>query len=105
MARQKRKLQKPEAKPQFSALPTKALLEVARICALGDKKHGGRTSWKKPCPWSKLYDHMQRHAHKFWAGEDRDGEDGFYHLAAVVHRALNLLEFQLENKGDDDRLA
>jgi hypothetical protein len=76
---------------RFDLLPPKALYEVAEHYGRGAEKYSD-DNWRKGYDWSLSYAAMQRHAHKFWAGEDLDPETGTHHLAAVVFHALTILE-------------
>jgi hypothetical protein len=87
---------------QLGAMDPKAIMEVASVAGFGTEKYD-RYNFAKGYRWSLSYDALQRHLHAFWAGEDRDPESGYYHLAHAAWHCLALLTFKLRGKGTDDR--
>ena len=86
---------------RLDLIPAEALWEVGRVYGLGARKYEDN-NWRRGYRWSNSYAALQRHAARFWAGEDRD-EGGFDHMAAVAWHALTLLTFMREHPELDDR--
>lgn len=87
---------------QLGGMEPRALLEMAKVAGYGAAKYD-RYNFLKGYRWSLSYDALQRHAHLFWAGEDRDEESKLYHLAHAAWHCLTLLSFTLFTLGTDDR--
>lgn len=81
-------------KAAFAGLSPAALFELARLAELGAEKYG-QFNYMKGIPFSALYSALQRHAWRWWAGEERDPDDGQHHLASVAWHALALLHYVL----------
>jgi hypothetical protein len=84
------------SKIRFRDIPPEAMWEVARCYDIGNMKHGAET-WREPTDWLDVYDALERHKTRWRAGEDWD-EDGFHHLAAIIHRAMTLLVYSLDEQ-------
>lgn len=91
-----------EGKLRYDLIPPEALAELVKVYTLGAAKYGDH-NWRKGTNWSRFYAAMQRHAWLWWAGEERDGEDGQHHLASVAWCALALMTYEAEQIGEDDR--
>ena len=90
-------------KLRYDLLPPDALEELVRVYTIGADKYGDH-NWLKGMEFSRLFAAMQRHAWKFWKGEDTDNKDGQNHLASVAWCALTLLVYQIRGIGEDDRV-
>jgi hypothetical protein len=88
-------------KPRASLIVSKALLEVAKVGTFGAEKYGDH-NFRKGMKWSRLADAGLRHLFAYLSGERIDSESGLSHLAHVAWNILALLEFELENVGEDD---
>lgn len=91
-----------DQKPRMSLIPQRALMEVAKVMTMGAKKYDDH-NWRKGMNWSRLSDAQLRHMAKFINGQNYDEESGLYELAHAAANCLMLLEYQLNNLGDDDR--
>lgn len=89
---------------RFDLLPPAAMYALAEHYGKGAEKYGD-SNWEKGYEWSKSYQALQRHAWKFWSGEDIDPETGTHHMAAVAFHALALLEYHQTHPEFDDRKA
>lgn len=94
-------------KPRFDLLPPDALEELAKLYTAGAVKYGPN-NWAEHggLNFSRVYSAMQRHANKFWAGQDYDDDPvGAYqhHMASVAWCALTLLAYTKRGIGRDDR--
>lgn len=94
--------QKGQKDAQLGAMCPRSIMEVAKVAAFGGKKYA-RYNFLKGFQYSLAYDALQRHAHAFWAGEDKDPESGLPHMAHCAWQALCLVAFQLRGIGKDDR--
>lgn len=92
--------QKGQKAEQFSLLPPRALMEVARVYAFGAAKYD-RDNWQRGYPYHLSMDAHQRHTQLYWSGESYDQESGLHHMAHAVFHALALIYFD----GDLDRYA
>lgn len=93
---------KDEGKPRVDLIPPDALLELGAVYAYGSKKYFER-NWERGMPWSKMVGPLFRHLLRFMAGEERDAESGYLHIAHVAWNALGLLAYTLRGIGEDDR--
>ena len=89
-------------KPKYSLIPHEALDGLARLFTRGGLKYGDR-NWELGMNWSRVYDALQRHAGKWFAGEDYDPEDSQHHLLSVIWCAMVLYTYQARKAGTDDR--
>ena len=94
--------QKGQKAEQLGAVDPVALLELARVAGLGTQKYE-RFNYLRGYAWHLSYDALQRHAMKFWSGEDVDPDSGCLHAACVAWHALALCSFVLRSLGTDDR--
>jgi hypothetical protein len=89
-------------KERFDLIPPIPLMELANLYSRGAVKYGDR-NWEEGIKWGRIFAAMMRHAWKWWAGEERDQEDGQHHLASVAWCALTLLEYNRTHPECDDR--
>ena len=90
---------KPET---YSLIPVGPLAELARVYGYGCDKYEPR-NWEKGYPYSWSLDAMQRHIEAFRSGEYKDNESGLAHCAHAIFHLMTLMEFEITNKGTDDR--
>lgn len=76
-----------DGKPRMDLLPMDALLEVAKVLAMGAKKYGDR-NWEKGIDTQRLRAAGLRHDAASEMGEDLDPESGLTHRA---HKACDAL--------------
>jgi hypothetical protein len=95
-------LKNDSGKPRYDLIPSDALDGVARLLGQGANKYGV-PNWEKGFTWSRLYAALERHARKWWRGEDYDADDGQHHLLSVIVTAMMLYAHQARNLGQDDR--
>lgn len=81
-------------KPRFDLIPPDFMWLMADLLAMGAKKYADR-NWEKGMSFGRVFAAMQRHAWKFWSGEDFDQEDGQRHLISVAWCAMVLLHYTL----------
>lgn len=91
-----------QEKPDMSLLPSKALVEVARVLTFGSKKYSAH-NWRKGYQWSRLIAAAMRHLTAYNDGEDRDPESGISHLAHAASCLMMLLEWEKTHPEFDDR--
>lgn len=89
-------------KPRWELLPYTAVAKVVDVLTLGASKYAPR-NWEKGLSFSDTFASLQRHATKWFGGEDHDDETGIHHMAHVATNALFLVYFALTGKGKDDR--
>lgn len=88
---------------RFDLLPVGPLVEVAELYGAGALKYEDR-NWERGYLWSLSFGAMQRHAWKFWHGEDVDPETRKHHMASVAFHAMALMEFGTTHPEKDDRV-
>lgn len=88
-------------KPRVSLIFTQALLEVAKVGTFGALKYDDH-NWRKGMKWSRLTDAQLRHLIAYVSGDRKDNESGLSHLAHVAWNALALVEYELNQIGEDD---
>jgi hypothetical protein len=89
-------------KPRYDLIPPEALDGLARLLTQGVESYG-KDNWQKGLAWSRLYAALQRHAWKWFRGEDYDADDGQHHLLSVISSAMFLYASQAREIGCDDR--
>lgn len=94
--------QKGSKPARFDLIPTRALWLLACLYGRGCQKYADR-NWERGYKWSLSYAAMQRHATKYWAGENADPETGVPHLIAVAWHAFALVTFAVTHPELDDR--
>jgi hypothetical protein len=87
---------------RFSLIPWDALEALAEHYGRGAAKYGER-NWEKGYPWSWSYDALQRHAHAWLSGQDRDPQTKAHHMVCVAWHAFALIAFAARGIGEDDR--
>jgi hypothetical protein len=87
---------------RFSLIPWDALEALAEHYGRGAVKYGER-NWEKGYPWSWSYDALQRHAHAWLSGQDRDPQTKAHHMVCVAWHAFALIAFASRGIGEDDR--
>lgn len=91
-----------QGKPRTDLLPPKALMAIAAAYAHGAEKYGDH-NWINGASWGRYYGALLRHCFAWWAGEDKDPDTGFHHLAHAGANALIVLEYVLRGIGNDSR--
>jgi hypothetical protein len=79
-----------EDKPRMDLVPWDAVMEVARVLALGSVKYGDR-NWEHGFQYSRLYGAVFRHMALAASGESADPETGRLHLSHAACSILMLL--------------
>lgn len=87
---------------QVGALDPVSVIALARVAGMGANKYSAY-NFMKGTDWSLMFNAMQRHALRFWSGEDIDPESGEPHMAHAAWMALALVGFALRGTGVDDR--
>ncbi len=89
-------------KPRVSLIMmSKALLEVAKVGTMGAEKYGDH-NFRNGMKWSRIADADLRHFFQYLDGELVDQESKLSHLAHHAWNALALLEYELNNIGEND---
>lgn len=102
-------------KPRMSLLSAYALEEIAQIATFGAKKYDDH-NWRGGFKWSRLLDAAERHISERKKGNLLDvdpdcisckennclNHSGRSHLAAAAWNLMALIEFELNNVGEDD---
>lgn len=89
---------------RFEFLPAIPMEIVARVFGYGATKYEDR-NWERGYKWSLSYGALQRHLHRFWAGETIDPESGEHHLGHAVFHCLAMMEWHRTHPELDDRPA
>lgn len=89
-------------KPPLGLLPSKSLVEIAKVLEFGRNKYAAH-NWRNGLAWSRVYDATLRHLLAWNDGQDRDPETGLSHLAHAGCCILFLLEFEASRPELDDR--
>lgn len=90
-----------QGKPRISLLSSDAIVEVAKVATMGAQKYDDH-NWRKGMKWSRLLDAAERHLLKYNKGERVDEESGLSHLAHVAWNLMALIEYEINNVGEDD---
>lgn len=88
-------------KPRVSLLSSDAILEIAKVATMGAEKYSPQ-NWRGGMKWSRLMDATQRHLLAYNSGNRKDSESGLSHLAHAAWNIMALLEYEANNKGEDD---
>lgn len=91
-----------EGKNRLDLWPPDAYLEIGKVLTFGASKYADR-AWEEGMAWSRVYAALQRHLNAWWAGESKDPETGYSHLAHAGCCLIFLLAYELRNIGQDDR--
>lgn len=90
-------------KPTTSLLPSKPLLEIAKVLDFGAAKYEPH-NWKKGIKYSRVLSAAQRHLLAWNDGEQLDPDSKLTHLAHAACNILFLLEYELSGMTEfDDR--
>ena len=90
-----------QGKPPVNLILSKAWLEIAKVAEFGAKKYTPH-NYRLGMRWTFFVDAGMRHLIKYCTGEKTDPESGLSHLAHVVWNFLALLEFEIEDIGEND---
>jgi len=90
------------AKTRFDLIPFEAIGEIADVLEYGAKKYEAH-NWARGADWSRYFSALCRHVFAWWAGEDKDPETGFSHLAHAGCCLCFLMQYQRHGWGTDDR--
>ena len=94
-----------EGKSRVDLIPPDVLLELGNLYGMGARKYAD-DNWKLGMEYKRVYSAMQRHALKWWNGEELDQVDGQHHLDSVIWSAITLRYYMLhyeEYKDFDSR--
>jgi hypothetical protein len=90
-------------KVRLELMPLDALEEVGKVLTHGARKYGDR-NWERGIQYGRVYGALERHASKWFRGQQRDPETGLSHMAHCAANALFLLSYELRRcKKLDDR--
>lgn len=90
------------AKTRFDLIPFEAIGEIADVLEYGANKYEAH-NWARGAAWSRYFSALCRHIFAWWAGEDKDPETGFSHLAHAGCCLLFLMQYERHGWGTDDR--
>ena len=90
------------AKTRFDLVPFEAIGEIADVLEYGANKYEAH-NWARGADWSRYFSALCRHIFAWWAGEDKDPETGFSHLAHAGCCLVFLMQYQRYGWGTDDR--
>ena len=92
-------------KPNYSAIPPRAQMELARIFGYGAKKYAFQ-NYMKGLTASRYVDAAMRHLNSFLQGEDIDTDSGQHHLMLASANCFMLYEnLQMHGQKVDDRFV
>lgn len=90
-------------KPSTTLLPSKPLLEIAKVLDYGAKKYEAH-NWRKGIKYSRVLSAAQRHLLAWNEGENNDPETNITHLAHAACNILFLLQYEIDGMNEfDDR--
>jgi len=89
-------------KPPMELLSHLALVEVAKVLALGATKYG-KFNYRGGLTYGRLIGAAYRHLGAFNSGENEDPETGLSHIAHVATCAIMLLDMLREHPTLDNR--
>ena len=90
-------------KTRWDLLPVDALEAVAQVLTFGVHKYGD-DNWRSGNPdHNRIQASLLRHYRDYKKGIDLDSESGMPHLAHMATNAIFLLEYHLNNVGNDNR--
>lgn len=90
-------------KPTTALLPSKPLLEIAKVLDYGALKYAPH-NWRKGISYTRVLSAAQRHMWAWNDGETVDKETNLNHIAHAACNLLFLLEYQLSGMVEfDDR--
>ena len=102
-------------KSPVTLIMSKALIEVAKVAEFGAKKYSPH-NYRKGMKWSFFTDAILRHMIKYCTGQKLDFDpkcekcinktckdhSGLSHLAHIAWNSLAILEFEVEELGEND---
>ena len=91
-------------KTRYDLIPWCAVGEIADVLAYGADKYTAN-NWCRGTNWGRYFAALCRHVFAWRAGEDKDPETGFSHLAHAGCCLIFLMEYQRNQLGQDDRLS
>ena len=91
-------------KERYDLVPPWALNELVKVYTYGTIKYEDN-NWWRGMKWGKLFAALMRHAWKWWRGERVDDESGLHHLAHAAWQCFELMEYERNNVGNDDRVS
>ena len=86
----------------FYLMPYRVINSMADIYLYGCKKYD-ENNWKKGMLWGKIFGAFNRHAGKWFGGEEFDDESGMPHLGHALWQLFGLRWYELYKKDLDDR--
>lgn len=92
-------------KLEWEMMPEEALEEIMKVLQYGKRKYAA-WNWldhADEVKWTRYTNALERHLKKFKRGQDIDEESGLYELAHMGCNILMLLQYQIMNKGSDNR--
>ena len=95
-------IKRDEGKTRLDLLSAEAIEELGRVLTFGATKYAAH-NWRKGLAYSRVHAAAMRHLLAFARGEDRDEETGLLHTAHAMCCLMFLVEYQLLNRGVDDR--
>lgn len=81
-------------KTRYDLLPPDALEEIAKVFTVGAKKYSDN-NWQRGMNYSRFFSAAMRHLWKWWAGQDKDEETGYSHMAHAAFNVMALLAHEL----------
>lgn len=94
-----------QGKPQYSLIPSKALLEVVKVLTFGAQKYDPENWRRVPDAKTRYFDAAQRHLWQWKDGEINDegaGGSDCHHLAAAISNLMFILQLELEEKENNN---
>ena len=83
-------------KPQYSLLPSAALLETVKVLTFGATKYAP-DNWRYVDNASvRYFDAANRHMWQWWNGEELDSETNLHHLASAISNLMFILDLELQ---------
>jgi hypothetical protein len=93
-------------KIEMSQCPASLATAVSMVLMKSSKEYGGKydkRNWARGMSWSTVYDCLQRHATKWYSGEEVDSETGLNHLYHMACNVAFLIEYIDTYPQGDDR--
>lgn len=92
-------------KLEWELMPAEAEEEIIKVLNVGKQKYGD-WNWldnADSVEYTRYMNAFRRHYYKFRRGQDFDEETGFYELSHCIVNLMFLLQYQIMNKGIDNR--
>ena len=83
-------------------MPRVAVEEISRAFMYGADKYG-RDNYRRGMKWLRISAAALRHIYAWTWGEDKDPESGLSHLAHAGACVCMLLDYEMNEIGEDDR--